>query len=97
MAETTLTAAEFTRRLQTFQSDDELRKIQRYFKSDYGNDHFIGMDFKDPALDWVGLANSMGMNAVRVTEPGELADVLKATYSRASGPALIDVVVDGVV
>ena len=34
MAETTLTAAEFTRQLQTFQSDDELRKIQRYFKSD---------------------------------------------------------------
>jgi len=43
MAETTLTAAEFTRRLQTFQSDDELRKIQRYFKSDDGNDHFIGV------------------------------------------------------
>ena len=43
MAETTLTAEEFTRQLQTFQSDDELRKIQRYFKSDDGNDHFIGV------------------------------------------------------
>jgi len=42
MAETTLTAAEFTRRLQTFQSDDELRKIQRYFKDD-DRDHFIGV------------------------------------------------------
>jgi hypothetical protein len=42
MAETTLTAEEFTRQLQTFQSDDELRKIQRYFKDD-DRDHFIGV------------------------------------------------------
>ena len=42
MAETTLTAQEFTRQLQTFQSDDELRKIQRYFKDD-DRDHFIGV------------------------------------------------------
>ena len=38
-----LTAREFTRRLRTFQSDDELRKIQRYFTSDDGNDIFIGV------------------------------------------------------
>jgi hypothetical protein len=42
MAETALTAAEFTRQLQTFRSDDELRKIQRYFTSD-NRDHFIGV------------------------------------------------------
>ena len=36
------TAAEFTRLLQTFQSDDELRKIQRYFTSD-DKDVFIGV------------------------------------------------------
>jgi thiamine pyrophosphate-dependent acetolactate synthase large subunit-like protein len=39
----------------------------------------------------------MGMNAVRVTEPNELADVLKASYRRAGGPLLIDVEVDGTV
>ncbi len=38
----TLTAAEFTRQLQSFQSDDELRKIQRYFKNGDA-DHFIGV------------------------------------------------------
>jgi benzoylformate decarboxylase len=73
------------------------RIIKQRLKAFHGNDHYIGMDFQDPALDWVGLANSMGMNAVQVTDPAELPDVLKATYRRASGPALIDVVVDGVV
>src|SRR6478752_7081331 len=40
-----LTAAEFTRQLRSFQSDDELRKIQRYFKTDKvdKDDHFIGV------------------------------------------------------
>jgi benzoylformate decarboxylase len=73
------------------------RIIKQRLKAFHGNDHYIGMDFKDPALDWVGLARSMGMNAVRVSEPAELGDVLKAAYSRTNGPMLIDVVVDGVV
>jgi len=40
--EITLTADEFTRQLQTFQSGDELRKIRRYFKAD-DTDQFIGV------------------------------------------------------
>jgi len=42
-----LTAAEFTKRLKAMQSDDELRKIQRYFKPETNgqskDDHFIGI------------------------------------------------------
>ena len=42
-----LTAAEFTRRLKALQSDDELRKIQRYFKpgdtKQSKDDYFIGV------------------------------------------------------
>ena len=39
-----VTASEFTKRLKAFQSDDELRKIQRYFKSDpTKDDYFIGV------------------------------------------------------
>ena len=71
--------------------------IRDRLKAFHGNDHYIGMDFQDPELDWIGLAKSMGMNAVRVTEPGELAGVLKTAYSRPGGPLLIDVVVDGTV
>lgn len=73
------------------------RIIKQRLKAFHGNDHYIGMDFKEPELDWVALARSMGMNAVRVSKPDELTDVLKAAYSRAGGPMLIDAVVDGVV
>jgi benzoylformate decarboxylase len=73
------------------------RIIKQRLKAFHGNDHYIGMDFKDPALDWVGLAKSMGMNAVRVTEPDQLMDVLKASCGGRNGPTLIDVVVDGTV
>lgn len=44
---TKLTATEFTKRLKALQSDDELRKIQRYFPSDVKSpskdDYFIGV------------------------------------------------------
>jgi len=42
---TKLTAAEFTKRLKALQSDDELRKIQRYFKpgTQTKDDYFIGV------------------------------------------------------
>ena len=73
------------------------RIIKQRLKSFHGNDHYIGMDFKEPALDWVGLAQSMGMKAVRVTEPGDLSAALRASCSGQSGPTLIDVVVDGAV
>jgi benzoylformate decarboxylase len=73
------------------------RIIKQRLKAFHGNEHYIGMDFKDPALDWVGLAKSMGMNAVRVTEPGDLAGVLKDSCGGRNGPTLIDVVVDGTV
>ena len=40
----TLTAAEFTKQITALQSDDELRKIQRYFKeSPSKDDYFIGV------------------------------------------------------
>jgi benzoylformate decarboxylase len=73
------------------------RIIKQRLKAFHGNDHYIGMDFKDPALDWVQLATSLGMKAVRVSEPNELADVLKSAYGRSGGPMLIDVIVDGTV
>lgn len=46
-----MTAAEFVRRLEAMQSDDELRKIQRYFKTgpgEYGEgDIFVGVRMGD--------------------------------------------------
>jgi benzoylformate decarboxylase len=57
-------------------------------------DKFIGMDLRDPPIDFVGLAESMGVPAVRVTRP---ADVMAALRQPSpGGPRLIDVrVADG--
>ena len=60
----------------------------------HGNDNFIGMDFKEPAVDFVGLARSLGVPATRVTSHGELVPALEAAYGNTSGPNLISVTVD---
>ncbi len=55
---------------------------------------FIGMDLRDPEIDFVALAQSMGVPALRVERP---ADVVAALRQPApGGPRLIDVrVADG--
>lgn len=57
-----------------------------------GTDAFVAMDMNDPAIDFVGVAKGMGMDAHSVTDPTKLADVLTAAI--ASGkPTLVEVVV----
>ncbi|MEO1695092.1 MAG: thiamine pyrophosphate-dependent enzyme, partial [Pseudomonadota bacterium] len=68
--------------------------IKQRLKSFHGDENYIGMDFEDPALDWVGLAKSLGMNAIRVEDPAEIGDVLKHACSGQNGPTLIDAVVE---
>ncbi|MGY8666030.1 thiamine pyrophosphate-dependent enzyme [Bradyrhizobium sp. UFLA05-109] len=56
-------------------------------------DHFIGMDFADPPLDFISLARGLGVEAVRVDRPDELESALtKAIASRK--PVLVDVMID---
>ena len=53
-------------------------------------DKFIGMDFTDPVIDFVNLADSMGVQSRRVEQPQDFAAVLREAV--ASGqPNLIDV------
>lgn len=52
----------------------------------------IGMEFRDPALDFVGLATSMGVTARQVTEPGKVAESLRWALAQ-NGPVLLDVLV----
>ncbi|HVR67438.1 MAG TPA: thiamine pyrophosphate-dependent enzyme [Verrucomicrobiae bacterium] len=54
------------------------------------------MDFADPAIDFVRLAQSLGLEAIRVTSPGELRGVLAKAF-RSPGTKLVEVMVDGVV
>jgi benzoylformate decarboxylase len=58
-------------------------------------DKFTGMDIRNPDLDFVSLAQSMGLAARRVTDPQDIAPALREGF--ASGrPNLIDMrVADG--
>ena len=56
-------------------------------------DNFVGMDLIDPAVDFVGLARSLGIKAERATSEAEAADLVKQGLA-GGGPLLIDVPLD---
>ncbi|MEM7751687.1 MAG: thiamine pyrophosphate-dependent enzyme, partial [Pseudomonadota bacterium] len=62
----------------------------------HGNDHYVGMDIENPAIDFCELASSLGMRARRIVDPAELRPALEESY-RADGPTLLDVMTDGTV
>jgi benzoylformate decarboxylase len=53
-------------------------------------DRFIGMDLRDPDIDFVGLAQSLGVPGRRITNPRDLGPALDDAF-RASGPCLVEV------
>ena len=57
-----------------------------------GTDDFVAMDMNDPAIDFAGVAKSMGMPSQVVTDPTQLAAVLKAAMA-SGGPNLVEVIV----
>jgi benzoylformate decarboxylase len=72
------------------------RIIKQRLLAFHGDDHYVGMDFADPPVDFSGLAKSLGLEAIRISEPSEL----KAKFSdafRRPGAKLIEVIVDGTV
>ncbi len=72
------------------------RIIKQRLKAFHGNDTFIGMDFKDPAIDLAGLARALGMPARRIEDgAGFVASFEEALAG--SEPVLLDVIVDGAV
>jgi benzoylformate decarboxylase len=54
---------------------------------------FLGMDLDDPPVDFLRLAESLGVEAVRAESPDAVADELAATL-RARRPRLIEVPID---
>ena len=54
---------------------------------------YPGMDLVEPAIDYVGLARSLGVRAERVEKPASLHDVLAACLADP-GPTLVDVAID---
>jgi len=70
------------------------RIIKQRLLSFHGDDNYIGMDFADPPVDFAGIARSLGLEAIRIDNPGELQAKLTDAFRRG-GTKLIEVVVDG--
>ncbi|MGH7319011.1 MAG: thiamine pyrophosphate-binding protein [Candidatus Rokuibacteriota bacterium] len=56
-------------------------------------DRYVAMDIEDPRVDFVGLAESLGVAAERVEKTAEVAPALARALGRG-GPTLIDVTLD---
>ena len=56
-------------------------------------DVYVAMDLTDPAVDFVGLARSLGIEANRATTVAEATDLLKTAFADG-GPTLIEVTLD---
>jgi benzoylformate decarboxylase len=72
------------------------RIIKQRLLAFHGDDNYIGMDFADPPVDFSGLARSLGLEAIRITDPKELKSTLTSAFKRP-GAKLIEVMVDGTV
>ncbi len=69
------------------------RIIKERLKAFHGVEQYTGMEFKDPPIDFTGLARSMGVAAHRIADPDEIEPAI-AESTRRDGPTLLDVVVD---
>jgi benzoylformate decarboxylase len=69
------------------------RIIKQRLLAFHGDDHYVGMDFVDPPVDFTGLAKSLGLEAIKITDPGQLKSALSSAFSRP-GTKLIEVVVN---
>jgi benzoylformate decarboxylase len=69
------------------------RIIKQRLLAFHGDDHYVGMDFVDPPVDFTGLAKSLGLEAIKITDPGQLKSTLSSAFSRP-GTKLIEVVVN---
>jgi benzoylformate decarboxylase len=68
------------------------RIIKQRLLAFHGDDHYVGMDFVDPPVDFTGLAKSFGLEAIRISDSSELKPKLSEAFARP-GAKLIEVVV----
>ncbi len=67
------------------------RIIKQRLLAFHGDDHYVGMDFVDPPVDFSGMARSLGLEAIRITDPADLKPKLSDAFKRP-GAKLIEVV-----
>jgi benzoylformate decarboxylase len=51
---------------------------------------YVGLDLREPALDWLAVGQAFGVPATRVGSADELRDLV-ASAGRLGGPLLVDV------
>ena len=56
------------------------------------SDKFVGMDIREPAIDYVALATALGVAARRITDPHDFAPALREAMA-SGAPRLLDVAV----
>jgi benzoylformate decarboxylase len=69
------------------------RIIKERLVANRHSERFVGMDLREPEVDFVGIARGFGMNARQVSEPRELAGVLQTAIAGGM-PNLVEVMVD---
>jgi len=71
------------------------RILKERLKSMRGTERFIGMDIREPDIDFVALAQSMGVSARRIVDPAEVGPAVQQSM-QGGGPSLLEVrVADG--
>jgi benzoylformate decarboxylase len=72
------------------------RIIKQRLLAFHGDDHYVGMDFVDPPVDFSGLAKSLGAEAIRIDHPAELKPKMSDAFNRP-GAKLIEVMLSNAV
>jgi benzoylformate decarboxylase len=70
------------------------RIIKQRLLAFHGDDHYVGMDFVDPPLDFAGMARALGLESMRITDASDLKSALASAFKRP-GAKLIEIMVDG--
>lgn len=68
--------------------------VEYWKRTDIPIRDFHNLDINDPAIDFVKLAESMGVTGHRVETPEALAALIPQVYE-ADGPQLVEIIVDG--
>ena len=68
------------------------RIIKERLVSSRNSARFVGMDLRDPAIDFVAVAEGLGMHAQRISEPGAISAALNKAV-KSGVPNLVEVIV----
>src|ERR1700748_855765 len=67
------------------------RIIKQRLLAFHNDDHYVGMDFAAPPVDFTGMANALRLEAMRITEAKDLKPALSDAFKRP-GTKLVEVV-----